>query len=225
MKKLVRRSGMTLGILVMVGVVGVPSFALARNAHATDAPSDGTTTQTTETTEGPVRALQQQSGEQQVVQTTETKREELQQKVAQERQAVQTRLQDAKLRVCQAHEKAITTIMTRISERGQKQADLFGTIAERVETFYVSQGKPLDTYDTLVANVASKKVAAQSAIDAIKASSGDFQCTGENPRGAIQGFKDALKSEITALKNYRTSVKNLIVGVKSVQGTTDKEAN
>ncbi len=41
-----------------------------------------------------------------------------------------------------------------------------------------------------------------------------------NPKGVISSFKESLKAEITALKEYKTAIKNLIVGVKSVQGAT-----
>lgn len=220
MKHLTRRSVATLGVLVMVGGVGIASFTLAHSALAEDVPTDGTPT--SQPTEGVVRPPLYSEGRRLAAERQTTGA--VHQTATQEGGALQTRLQDAQLRICQAHEKEITGIMNRLSERGQKQADMFATIAERAEAFYVKQGKPLANYDTLVADVASKKVATQSTIDALKADSGTFQCAGDNPRGAIQRFKDALKSEITALTNYRASVKNLIVGIKSVQGTTTKEA-
>jgi hypothetical protein len=139
--------------------------------------------------------------------------------------AAQTRLADAKLRACQNREKAINNIMGRIATRGQKQLDLFSTIATRVETFYTDKGKVLSNYDALVADVDAKKTAAQAVVDTIKSDSVSFSCDGSDPKGFVSLFKDNLKSEISALKDYRTSVKNLIVGVKSVQGSTTSTEN
>lgn len=140
---------------------------------------------------------------------------------AQERRdAAQTRLEDAKLKACQHREKAINNIFARISDRGQKQLDLFTTISERTEQFYTDKGKTLSNYDELVAEVATKKAAAQTAVDTVKSSSVSFTCDGEDPKGVAQIFKANLKIEIAALNAYKTAVKNLIVGVKSVQGTT-----
>ena len=139
------------------------------------------------------------------------------------RAAVQTRLADAKLRACQKRQTAITNIMMRIAHRGQKQLDLFSTIAERTETFYTNKGKTLSDYDALVADVAAKKAAAQTMVDTIKSTSTTFDCSGDDPKGFVNAFLESLKNEITALKDYKTSVKNLIVGVKSVQGTTSSE--
>lgn len=136
-----------------------------------------------------------------------------------------TKLADAKLKACQNREAAINNIMTRIGDRGQKQLDLFTTIATRAGTFYTDKGKTLSNYNVLVADVTAKKVAAQTAVDTVKADSVTFKCDGTDPKGAVASFKDSLKSEITVLKDYKTAVKNLIVGVKSVQGTTTSTDN
>lgn len=137
----------------------------------------------------------------------------------------QAHLAAAQLKSCQNRQKAITNIMARISDRGQKQLTLFGTIATRVETFYTDKGKTLNNYDTLVADVNAKQAAAQTTVGTIKSDSTGFSCDGTDPKGFVSTFKDSLKSEISALQDYRTSVKNLTVGVKSVQGTTTSTDN
>jgi hypothetical protein len=131
-----------------------------------------------------------------------------------------TKLADAKLKACQHREAAINNKMARIADRGQKQLGVFSKISTRVQTFYTDKGKTLSNYDALVADVNAKKAAAQTTVDTVKATSVTFKCDGTDPKGAASSFKTALKSEIDALKAYKTSVKNLIVGVKSVQGTT-----
>ena len=136
-----------------------------------------------------------------------------------------TKLAAAKLKACQKRETAINNVMSRIADRGQKQLDLFTTIATKTETFYTDKGKTLTNYDALLADVTGKQAAAQTAVDAVKASSVTFKCDGTDPKGAVSSFKEALKSEISALKDYKTSVKNLIVGVKSVQGVTTSTDN
>lgn len=135
------------------------------------------------------------------------------------------RLDLAKLKICQKHEATINNTLSRITQRGQNQLNLFTTIATRVETFYVSKGKTLANYDALVADVTAKKAAAQTTVDTIKADSVTFKCDGSDPKGALAIFKDALKDEIAALQAYKTSVKNLIVGVKSAQGSTTSSSN
>lgn len=134
--------------------------------------------------------------------------------------AVKTRLSAVKLKVCENREKGITNIMARIADRGTKQLAVFSTIADRTEAFYTSKGKTLANYDTLVANVTTTKTAAETAVNEISTSSTTFSCDASDPKGIAATFKDNLKSEITALKNYKTAIKDLIVGVKSVESTT-----
>lgn len=161
----------------------------------------------------PVRAEEAQAAAQE-------RKDAAQAKTADKKEAAQTRLTEAKLKVCKNREKTITNIMARIADRGEKQIDLFGKIADRTEAFYTDKGKTLSTYDALVADVAAKKADAQAAINATKATSVEFKCDGTDPKGVASSFKDQMKAQDTALKAYKTSVKNLIVGVKSIQGTT-----
>jgi hypothetical protein len=183
--------------VLLATTAGVPALALSRaNPHANAQASEVTSTTDT-------------AGSQ----------------AAEHKATAQAKLTEAKLRVCQNRQKAITNIMSRIADRGQKQLDLFGTIATRVETFYTDKGKTLDTYDTLVADVSAKQDAAQTTVDAVKSASTGFSCDSDDPQAFVSTFKDSLKSEISALQDYRTAVKNLTVGVKSVQGTTTSAAN
>lgn len=186
--------------VLLATTTGVPALAMSRaNPHANAQANEVTSTTDTSTTPGS--------------------------QAADHKATAQAKLTEAKLRVCQNRQKAITNIMSRIADRGQKQLTLFGTIATRVEAFYTDKGKTLDTYDTLVADVTAKQAAAQTTVDAVKSASAGFSCDSSDPQAFVSTFKDSLKSEISALQDYRTAVKNLTVGVKSVQGTTTSAAN
>lgn len=139
------------------------------------------------------------------------------------REIAQTKLTEAKLKACQNRQKVVAKIMTRMTERAQKHVDLFGTIADRTKTFYVDQNKALADYEELVADVEAKRVNAQTLVDSAKATTATFDCNGEDPKGVISSFKATAQNTRDALQEYRTAVKNLIVGVKSVQGTTSSE--
>ena len=143
--------------------------------------------------------------------------------VNERKEAAATGLTATKLKVCLKRQAKISNIMARIANRGSKQIELFNTIAERTQNFYTEKGKTLTNYDALVADVAAKKAAAQEAVAAISIASIGFDCNSENPKGMASNFQASLKSEIETLKAYKTSVKNLIVGVKSVQSTLSPE--
>lgn len=129
-----------------------------------------------------------------------------------------THLTAAQLLACKNHQAAIYKIMSGIVTASQKQLDTMSLIATRVETFYANSGKKISSYDGLIADVSAKKTAAQNTIDLIKADSSLFSCDGTDPKGVAQDFKTNLAQGISALKDYKTSVKNLIVGVKSALG-------
>lgn len=133
----------------------------------------------------------------------------------------QHRLQTAKLKACQNREKAINTRLQNIANRGDRQLKVFDTIATRVEKFADDKNAKPANYNDLTSQIDSQKAAAQAAVEKIKAESVSFKCDGTDPKGALQTFKTDLKAEISALKSYRTSVKNLIVGVKTALNTTE----
>ncbi len=129
------------------------------------------------------------------------------------------RLSANQLRVCQKRQTVIANIMTRINTRMQNQIQLFSTIATRVETFYTKQGKTLSTYSQLVAAVNSAQTLATTNLVNVKSSS-TFSCSSANPVTLITTFRTNLKTEISDLNNFKTAVKNLIVGVASANKVT-----
>ncbi len=166
----------------------------------------------------PVSAHDEPQGSEHRHETMQEKRDEAKTQQADRKAAAHTKLAEAKLKVCQNREKAINNIMGRLGDRGSKQLQVIGKISERTQTFYKEKGKTLTNYDALVADVTVKKAAAEAAVAKIKATSVTFACDGTDPKGAAASFKENLRAQHVAIKSYKTAVKNLIVGVKSVQG-------
>lgn len=136
----------------------------------------------------------------------------------------QTHLSEGKLKSCLNREKTINNILSRIDIRTQKQLNLFGTIATRVEGFYTLKGKTVTNYNQLVASVATAKAQAEKDYIAMQTNS-SFSCEVTNPKGIVINFKAYLKTEITDLQNYRNAVKNLIVAVASANSANVSTSN
>ena len=136
----------------------------------------------------------------------------------------QLHLAAAQLKACQNRENAINNIMSRIDTRAQNQISLFSTIATRVENFYTQQGKALSNYSQLVAAVNAAQTQAENDFSTLKSTS-NFSCSISNPKGMVTAFQSYLKTEISVLQNYRTTVKNLIVGVASANGVNLSSSN
>lgn len=192
-----------LGVVVILLGIALPAAVVAQDG--TDKLSEETIRQKTEQT-----AKAKETAREAKAQLTQTAKER--------REAMKERLEGRKLKACQNREKAVTNIMVRIADRGQKQVDLFTKIADRTQQFYADKGLSANSYDELVADVNAKKAAAQSAVDSVKSTSVEFKCDGDNPRGVADSFKQSKNDQNLALKAYKTAVKDLIVGVKSANG-------
>ncbi|GAC1391080.1 MAG: hypothetical protein NVSMB46_02290 [Candidatus Saccharimonadales bacterium] len=125
---------------------------------------------------------------------------------------------------CKKHQEVVSNIMSRIADRGEKQLAVFDAIATRTEAFYTEKGKTLANYSELLSVVTANRAVAVSALATVKADKASFTCTQGKGKGIASAFKTDLQTEITALKDYRTAVKNLVVGVKSVESTENKVA-
>lgn len=237
MKKTLLKHGLLAGVAVLSVLAFVPLTANAEKTESTTTTntnrgpgSEGSTSGHREVEQEQLEANREASEKQAEAsreaaqEKLETQRKEEKAKAEAKLNEAKTRLQDAKLRLCKERQTSITNAMKRISDRGQKQIALFSGIAERTEAFYVKKGKTLANYDALVADVATKKSAAQDAIAMIAAHGTSFDCSGADPKGSAASFREHQKLAIAALKEYKTSVKNLIVGVKSVQSTTSSES-
>ena len=134
--------------------------------------------------------------------------------------------QQAKMRICQQRQANVTKIMSNITTRVNNQLTLFNKIATNVENFYNSSNSKhtVTNYAALVQNINQAKLQAlndQSNLD-VNAS---FSCSSNNPKGMVTTFQGYMKTEISDLGNYRTSIKNLIVAVAKANGLTIRNTN
>jgi len=156
-------------------------------------------------------------------QTIQQRREEIKLVVAEKKETSRMELEENKLKSCQRRETAINNIMARISDRGTRQLDVFTKISDRVKAFYVDKNLSLINYDELVGNVDSANLLAVEAIANAKGSIIDFKCDSSDPKGFANIFKDYAELQRLALKDYKSAINDLIVAVKSAQGSADSQ--
>ena len=142
------------------------------------------------------------------------------------RQQAQNRLTEVKLKLCQAKENAIKKRTGQLTKLAATMQEKFDAIAGRVEEYYTSKvvpsGKTVANYDSLVADIQAKKGAVQTALTTAQNNAGTFACDGNDPKGQLSQFREDMRAVKSALKDYRTSIKNLIVAVHSVTGTIER---
>lgn len=147
----------------------------------------------------------------------EAKAKEAREGMNERKEEASKRLSDTKRTVCENRKGRIATLTDGVAERAEKQIAVLTKISERVQAFYQEKGMTLATYDALVSDVDAKKAAAEAALADIRTRAEGFDCSGEDPKGNLGIYKETVKTKIAAIKEYRTAVRNLIIGVKSVQ--------
>ncbi|MEK7573812.1 MAG: hypothetical protein AAB531_05295 [Patescibacteria group bacterium] len=130
------------------------------------------------------------------------------------------RLQNAKLKACEAHSASITRRSSHLVELADKMIKVFTSIANRVEQYYLTKvlptGATLSSYDELVADITTKENAIVPLLEAAQADAANFTCTGDNPKAQLTQYKTDMQAVIRGLKEYRTAVRNLIVAVRTL---------
>ena len=127
---------------------------------------------------------------------------------------------EGRLRACQAKQQGIIKRMDQLEKMAENMLEKFSAIQDRVVQYYnekvVPSGKTVANYDTLIAEIQTKKTAVQTAIDQARANSALFSCDEDDPKGQLKKFGDDMRAVKSALKEYRTSIRNLIVAVRSL---------
>lgn len=122
---------------------------------------------------------------------------------------------------CREKSQGITKRSEQLADRAAKMQETFGAIAKRVQEYYTSKLQPsgvtINNYDSLAADIDAKKAAANAAVEKAKASATAFSCEA-NPKERLATYRTDMKATIAALQEYRKSVRNLLVAVRTSNG-------
>lgn len=125
----------------------------------------------------------------------------------------------AQARTCEARLSAVKRRMSQLVDLSENMLRIFSSISDKVQAFYTDKVLPTGTtvpnYQELIADIETKKSAASDALAASQANIDSFSCEG-NTTGLFGKFRQDMQKTKTALKEYRTAIKNLIVVVRGV---------
>lgn len=136
------------------------------------------------------------------------------------KQEVKSEVKDLRTKSCEARMETIVNRSNSLTQRAQKMEEKFASIASRVEEFYTNKlvpaGITVSNYDSLVAEISTKKDAVDTALSEAKDKALDSDCSDvSTAKGRIGEYRQAMIKVIRALKEYRTAIKNLIVAVRT----------
>lgn len=141
------------------------------------------------------------------------RRAELELKIEAIKAENKVRLTDARLKACENHQTQINNIIQKRSQQATNQLAVFTKISDQVQAFVKSKNLTVANYDTLVSAINDKQAAAQAAIDANSAVKFDCSTASADKPGILP--RTTIDAVRTALQDYRTAIKNLIVQVKA----------
>lgn len=129
---------------------------------------------------------------------------------------------NAKLKACQAKEGVIKNRLDSLTRLVENQETKFSSIAARVENHYttklVPKGEVLSNYLVLLADIMAKKTAVDQDLATAKTDAANFSCT-NSPKVQLNTFRTDMQTVKSALKAYRTSIRNLIVALMTLKSS------
>lgn len=136
------------------------------------------------------------------------------------------KLNPARLKICQAREATLKNRSDKIINMSTAMLNNFEIKSQKVQDYYsqnlVHKGITVANYGNLITDVQIKKTAVQVSLSKARAEASVFSCTGTEPQKSLRDFKIYIQETNTALKNYRTSVNNLIVAVRTAANSAKK---
>lgn len=218
-------------VFALAGVVSVSSPAFARGTES-DKPARIETSRQSHTEDDDQLATDDQSSlaeksrtemDDQHEQRIETHKAELKDRVEALKENRTEKLNAKRLEVCQKRQSKINDIGSKSTEQNKKHLAVFQKIEANVEQFYVNKNLSAEGYDAAVAAADEKEAIAVAAIEASAEISFDCSTTdGAEPGSAV---KELMTSRHSALKEYRTAIKNLIVIVKKANSESVKTSD
>lgn len=155
--------------------------------------------------------------------STSAKRQEVREKIQTRRDEAKenrlAKLDAAKLRICEGKEGVLTNRLSTLTRLTENMLSKFDQIVIRVTDFYTEKilpaGGSVANYDSLLADIETKKAAVEDSLSLASANTEDFSCDGDDPKGVLASFREDMQAVKQALADYRTAIKDLIVAVKS----------
>lgn len=164
-----------------------------------------------------------------------TKVEELKKKLEEKKAKAQSRIEEIKSnasektaevreKACSARKNAFQKRMENAVAQAEKHKAVFDKIFTRVQDFKESNAVSVESYESLVAAANAAGVKVDDAIAALQSLNTDVDCTDPDAAAtALSAFKETVTEAKTALKDYRTSIKNVLVAVKASVPSDDSE--
>ena len=211
-------------IMAAAAVVGLFSMALAPVALAHKGSDDVVSSRDGSST-GDDRGGLKEADEAKVQERVLELKTKAKSNLAERRAGKETRTAEHRQKACEQRKVSINNKVTAFSKSADNILTRFDAVYTRVKDFKTDKKVDVANYDELIAAADAKQAAATEAVAALKETSTEFDCTSTDPAQTLATIKAATVDARTALKEYRTSIKNIVVALAQVQkNSTDQQS-
>lgn len=212
-----RNAGLLVASLLSVFTLAVAPVWAERggsgqvNAESTTSTTEQQKTSDDATEHATTEAEQEDSVREQARSLLETERQNHKEK----------RTEAEKQKACENRQDSIDNRSANFAAAAQRHLDVFNSIFAKVQAFHDNNNLNVANYDALVATAKTKQATAQQAVDVLKGLSIKIDCTTTDPANTVATLKAAVKNARTALHDYRTSIKNVVVALQGASTSTE----
>lgn len=147
----------------------------------------------------------------------------------QKRKEVKGKTAEQRKKVCESRANGINKRFTNFGTVADRHLAKIDGAYEKLQAYQAANKLDADNYDALVAVADAKQQTAVDAIAALKLVNTTIDCSSTDPAAAIAEVKAAVKTTREALKDYRKSVKAILVELRTAkaaaQPSTDSDGD
>jgi chromosome segregation ATPase len=129
----------------------------------------------------------------------------------------------ARQKVCENRLKAVSNKLTAFNNAADKHLNRLDDVFTKLQDYQSTNNITADNYDALVTAATEKQAAATQAVAVLKDVGTTLDCTADDPAASLQATKTAAADTRDALKDYRKSLKGIVVALMQAKG--DDAAN
>lgn len=120
-------------------------------------------------------------------------------------------------KACTARKAQLDRKFTKFTTEAKNALARYTTTFDKVQDYQSTNQLADDDYLQLVATATADKTAATGAVDALATVSTEIDCTADDPAITVTTVKTAVATAKSALKDYRSSIKAVIVSLLAVK--------
>lgn len=143
------------------------------------------------------------------------------QNLAERRQNKQEKTAAQRQKVCVHIQKAVNNKLSAFDDHADSYLTRLNTAYTKLKDYQSTKNVTVSNWNDLLTAADDKQAAASASVDALKALGTSVDCTSSDPAGVLASIKSGAASTRYTLKDYRTSLKNIIVALAHANGTDD----